>query len=76
MIYDPKICLSLQIKTEYSDILLNPTFFSGPQVCRITQVTLYIEIGHHLRERVFKGFELFFDLFSFLILIKCDDLNV
>lgn len=27
-------CLFLQIKTEYSDTLPNPTFFSGPQYFR------------------------------------------
>jgi hypothetical protein len=40
----PKVFLWTKIKPEYSDILYNPTHFSGPFVCWIRQVPLYLSI--------------------------------
>ena len=45
--YGPKVFLLTKIKSEYSDILCNPTHLAGQLVCRIRQVPLYT----HLWER-------------------------
>ena len=42
--YGLKVFLLTKIKPEYSNILYNPTNFSGPLVCRIRQVPLYFKI--------------------------------
>jgi hypothetical protein len=32
------------MKPEYSDILYNQTYFTGPLMCRIKQVPLYLQM--------------------------------
>jgi len=47
--YGPKVFLLSKIKSEYSDILYNPTYFLQPLMCRIRQVLMYI----HFWERYY-----------------------
>ena len=44
-IYGAKVFLLTKIKPGYSDIQYNPTHFSGPLLCHIRHVPLYIELG-------------------------------
>ena len=47
--FSPKVFLITKIKPEYSDILYNLTYFSGPLVCRIRQVLLdMINIDYYM----------------------------
>jgi len=46
--YGPNVVLLTKIKSEYSDILYNPTHFPGPFVCRMRQVPQHIYIYKYI----------------------------
>ena len=63
--YGLKVSLLTKIKPENSDMLYNPTHFSGPLVCWIRQVLLYMYMKSTYNSYKFSSFVVFFLFIGF-----------
>jgi hypothetical protein len=57
--HGPKVFLLAKLKPEYSDIVYNPTHFTGPVVCQNRQVPLYLSwhglVASLCRKKITRG---------------------